>query len=91
MELSDCQEQAYQYIIDNLSKEQLILLEGSAGTGKTTLTKKFCNYYRQIKNVLVCAIAPTHKSKKIIRNILNKNTLIPISALTIASALGKIK
>ena len=91
MELSDCQEQAYQYIIENLPKERVILLEGSAGTGKTTLTKKICNYYRQIKNVLVCAIAPTHKSKKIIKHILNKNTLIPISALTIASALGKIK
>ena len=52
MELSDCQEQAYQYIIENLPKERVILLEGSAGTGKTTLTKKICNYYRQIKNVL---------------------------------------
>lgn len=91
MELTDSQQEAYQYIITNLPKERVILLEGSAGTGKTTLTKTICNYYRQIKNTLVCAIAPTHKSKKIIKNVLNKNTLIPISALTIASALGKIK
>ena len=91
MELTDSQEQAYQYIITNLPKERVILLEGSAGTGKTTLTKTICNYYRQIRNISVCAIAPTHKSKKIIKNILNKHSLIPISALTIASALGKIK
>jgi len=40
---------------------------------------------------MVCAIAPTHKSKKVIKNILNQNTIIPISAFTVASALGKIK
>jgi hypothetical protein len=91
MELSSGQQEAYQYIITNLPKEHVILLEGSAGTGKTTLTKTICNYYRQIKNVLVCAIAPTHKSKKIIKNVLNQNSLIPVSAMTIASALGKIK
>lgn len=91
MELSDSQTHAYQYIINNLSKERIILLEGSAGTGKTTLTKTICDFYRKTKNILVCAIAPTHKSKKIIKNILNHNTLIPISAMTIASALGKIK
>jgi tRNA A37 threonylcarbamoyladenosine biosynthesis protein TsaE len=54
MELSSSQQHAYQYIITNLPKEHVILLEGSAGTGKTTLTKTICNYYRQIKNVLVC-------------------------------------
>lgn len=91
MELSDSQQHAYQYIITNLPKEGVILLEGSAGTGKTTLTKTICNHYRKVKNILVCAIAPTHKSKKIIKNVLNQNTLIPISVMTIASALGKIK
>ena len=91
MQLTDSQEEACQYIIANLPKERVILLEGSAGSGKTTLTKTICNYYRQTKHLLVCAIAPTHKSKKIIKNVLNQNTLIPISALTIASALGKIK
>ena len=89
--LSENQQEVFQYIIINLNKEKVILLEGSAGTGKTTLTKNICNYYNENKNTLVCAIAPTHKSKKIIKNILNKNTIIPVSALTVASALGKIK
>jgi hypothetical protein len=91
MMLNESQNEAYQYIINNLSKERVILLEGSAGTGKTTLTKSICNYYRQTKNLCVCAIAPTHKSKKIIKNILNTGSIIPVSAMTIASALGKIK
>jgi ATP-dependent exoDNAse (exonuclease V) alpha subunit len=91
MLLNDNQTQAFQYIINHLPKEKVILLEGSAGTGKTTLTKNICNYYREKKNLLVCAIAPTHKSKKIIKNVLNKDTILPVSAMTIASALGKIK
>ena len=89
--LNDNQNEAYEYIINKLPTEKIILLEGSAGTGKTTLTKSICNYYRQKKSLSVCAIAPTHKSKKIIKNILNQNTILPVSSMTIACALGKIK
>lgn len=91
MQLSESQKEAFAYITTNLPSLKVILLEGSAGTGKTTLTKHICNYYNETKNTLVCAIAPTHKAKKVIFNILNTNTIVPISALTIASALGKIK
>jgi ATP-dependent exoDNAse (exonuclease V) alpha subunit len=90
-QLTSNQQEAFDYITANLIKERVILLEGSAVTGKTTLTKSICNYYNENKNVSVCAITPTHKSKKIIKNVLNENTIIPISALTVASALGKIK
>lgn len=91
MQLNESQSKAFNYIIHHLQEKKVILMEGSAGTGKTTLTKSICNYYRKNKNISVCAIAPTHKSKKIIKNVLNENTLIPISAMTVASALGKIK
>lgn len=91
IQLSESQKYAFDYIVENLPTKKVILLEGSAGTGKTTLTKYICNYYNEKKNTLVCAIAPTHKSKKVIKNILNQNTIIPISAFTVASALGKIK
>lgn len=87
IELNESQQNAYNYIIENLPKEHVILLEGSAGTGKTTLTKAITNYYKS----QVCAIAPTHKSKKVIQNILNQNIIIPVSAFTVASALGKIR
>ena len=91
LELTECQKTAFDYIINNLKTKKVILLEGSAGTGKTTLTKNICNFYLENKNINICAIAPTHKSKKIIQNVLNKNTILPIPALTIASALGKVK
>lgn len=90
-ELSKSQLDAFNFIIENLPKMKVILLEGSAGTGKTTLTKYVCNYYNENKNTSVCAIAPTHKSRKVIENILNLNTIIPVTTFTIASALGKIK
>jgi energy-coupling factor transporter ATP-binding protein EcfA2 len=91
IELTKSQQNAFDYIIGNLPKDKVILLQGSAGTGKTTLTKYICNYYKQQKGMQVCAIAPTHKSKKVIERILNQNTIIPITAFTVASALGKIK
>jgi len=91
MILSDSQQEVFSFITTNLPIKKIILLQGSAGTGKSTLTKYICNYYNEQKNTLVCAIAPTHKAKKVIENILNKDTIIPISALTVASALGKIK
>ena len=91
MILSDSQQEVFSYITTNLPIRKVILLEGSAGTGKTTLTKYICNYYNQQKRILVCAIAPTHKAKKVIENVLNKDTILPVSSLTVASALGKIK
>ena len=90
MQLTDSQTHAFETIVRELPTQKVILLEGSAGTGKTTLTKYICNFYKN-KRLQVCAITPTHKSKKVIQAVLNENTLIPITAMTVASALGKIK
>jgi len=90
MQLTDSQTHAFETIVRELPTQKVILLEGSAGTGKTTLTKYICNFYKS-KKLQVCAIAPTHKSKKVIQCMLNENALIPITAMTVASALGKIK
>lgn len=90
MQLTESQTHAFETIVRELPTQKVILLEGSAGTGKTTLTKYICNFYKS-KRLQVCAIAPTHKSKKVIQCMLNENTLIPITAMTVASALGKIK
>ena len=91
IQLSENQETAFQFITQHLSGTQPILLEGSAGTGKTTLTKHICSYYNRQSNTPVCAIAPTHKSKKVIRNMLNQCTLVPVTAFTVASALNKVR
>jgi energy-coupling factor transporter ATP-binding protein EcfA2 len=90
MQLTDSQTHAFETIVRELPTQKVILLEGSAGTGKTTLTKYICNFYKS-KRLQVCAVTPTHKSKKVIQAVLNENTLIPITAMTVASALGKIK
>jgi archaellum biogenesis ATPase FlaH len=88
--LSQSQQYAFDYILSNLSKEHVILVEGAAGTGKTTLTKTITQHF--IKNGLsVCAIAPTHKAKNVILRILNQTSMIPITGFTVASALSKIK
>jgi len=91
MQLSVQQQETLQYITTHLTGSQPVLLQGSAGTGKTTLTKSISDYYNSQQNTVICAIAPTHKAKKVIKHVLNQNAILPISALTVASALGKIK
>lgn len=88
MILSNSQERAYRYITENLENDRIILLHGSAGTGKTTLTKKISSFF---KHLSTCAIAPTHKSKQVIEYMLNENKIIPTQVFTVASALNKIK
>jgi len=90
MHLTESQEKAYDKIINDFLVEKIVLLSGSAGTGKTTLTKYICNYYSE-NNKTICAIAPTHKSKKIIDTIVNEKSIIKVPTYTVASFLGKIK
>lgn len=90
-ELTPSQLQAYDVITTTLPQRRIILLQGSAGTGKTTLTKSIVNYFQEEQNMVICAIAPTHKAKRVIANILNQHALIQISAMTVCSALSKIK
>ena len=90
MELTISQQFAYDTIINNLNIVNIILLEGMGGTGKTTLTKLIAKHFLK-SYTSVCAIAPTHKAKNVISNILNEKSIIKIPAFTIASILGKIK
>jgi nucleoside-triphosphatase THEP1 len=79
-----------QLIIDTFKTKNVFLLTGSAGVGKTTLTKSICNYYSEL-GYGICAIAPTHKAKGVIESILNEHKILPINAFTVASILGKMK
>lgn len=90
MELTDEQQTAFSLATHVLENESCFLLMGSAGTGKTTLTKHISTYFTK-KNYSICAIAPTHKAKRVISGVLNKNRIIPIPAFTVCSIMGKIK
>ena len=43
--LSQSQQYAFDYILSNLATENVILVEGAAGTGKTTLTKTITQHF----------------------------------------------
>ena len=66
--------------------KNIFILCGSAGTGKSFLTKYFS---KNIDNV--CGIAPTHKAKYILSSMLNSKRIKEITTYTIASILNKMK
>jgi ABC-type Mn2+/Zn2+ transport system ATPase subunit len=90
MELTISQKNALTQITTNLIPGKIILLFGPAGVGKSTLTKQIATYFVS-KCISICAIAPTHKAKRVILKILNNKSLFEIPGFTIASILGKIK
>ena len=52
-----------------ISSHSFIILEGCAGSGKTTVLSKFINVLNVLKNKTYIICAPTHKAVEII----NKN------------------
>jgi len=70
--------------------KQPVVLTGSAGTGKTTLTKFIAQACME-NNMAICGIAPTHKAVHVLENVLNARNMLPIPVFTIASILGKMK
>jgi hypothetical protein len=90
MELTEEQRVAYDTIIDAFRARTPALLSGSAGTGKTTLTK-FISHYCAMHNIGVCGIAPTHKAAHVLDKVLNERSVMAIPVFTVASVLGKIK
>ena len=90
LQLTDDQQIAYNSIINTFKTKNMFLLTGSAGTGKTELTKTIANHYTNLGYNL-CCVSPTHQAKRIISAVLNTNKLIPVNAVTVASLLGKIR
>jgi energy-coupling factor transporter ATP-binding protein EcfA2 len=90
--LTPSQTAAFNEIVTLLKTHNAVLLQGSAGTGKTTLTKYITEHLYDFGTYSICAIAPTHKARRVINNVLNSaDTIIPITTFTIASALSKIR
>lgn len=90
--LTSSQEIIFNKFIEFLeSNESCMIISGSAGTGKTFLTSHISNYVINNTAQKICAVAPTHKARRVLDKMLNKNRVIVIPTFTVASILGKIK
>ena len=72
-------------------EEPVIVIKGTAGTGKTFLCRHIVNYAQEIANLSVVAVAPTHKARRVLEKMLNKDRLFQVATATVASILGKMR
>ena len=92
--LTNSQQIAFDKIVHFLTKDTenpAIVLNGQAGTGKSTLMKYIVDYISDNINTNVAAITPTHKARRILHKMLNSDRICQISTMTVASILGKMK
>ena len=90
MSLTKDQTLAYNKFLEFIDNdENLYVLCGSGGTGKTYLTKYFSESVHNTS--LLCGISPTHKAKIVLSKTLNTKTMKEIAVFTIAVLLGKNK
>lgn len=75
----------------NDEENPAIVIMGSAGTGKTTLTKYIADHIIDNHIGCIAAIAPTHKARRVLEKTLNLDRFGNIPSFTIASILGKIR
>lgn len=92
IKLTGSQQEAFLKVIFFIENkvETCLTIVGSAGVGKTTLTKYIANYMCDA-HLAFCAIAPTHKAKHILDYSLNSQRFSPVPIYTIASLLCKIR
>lgn len=80
--LNEQQEKAAVDAIDFVKNNKAVFtLAGSAGTGKTTITKVILKYISQLRQPYAVA-APTHQAKQVIANLSGKD------AMTVAKLIG---
>ena len=89
--LTDDQDKTFGKVQEFLVDEEnpAIVIIGSAGTGKTTLMKYIVDYLMDKGRRSVCAVAPTHKARRVLEKTLNTDRFLPIPGFTVASVLGK--
>ena len=68
-----------------------IVIMGSAGTGKTFLTRYIVDYILNERMGSIAAIAPTHKARRVLEKTLNTERFFPVPSFTVASILGKMR
>jgi len=91
--LTPDQDQAYKNIQAFFKDEDnpAIVIMGSAGTGKTFLTRYIVDYILNERMGSIAAIAPTHKARRVLEKTLNTERFFPVPSFTVASILGKMR
>ena len=90
--LTDHQQIVYSSAIDFLkNSEPILVIVGQAGTGKTTITRKIVEYARSMKRLKVVGVAPTHKARRVLEQVLNRDTFLRIQTMTVAGLLNKMR
>lgn len=93
MELTEDQKDVFEKVKAFMEDEETpaLTISGSAGTGKTFLTKYIIDYIQNDKYLHIAGVAPTHKAAKVLEKTINtSNQLIQIPIYTVSSILGKI-
>ena len=65
-------------------------LIGYAGSGKTTLTRFIADWCNK-NGISYAGVAPTHKAKKVLESVLNKESFIENTTFTVAKFLSDFK
>ena len=99
MPLTAHQNEVYEDILDFLDDDSNMsdpynlfgLLKGAAGTGKTTCMKEVVKYVRSKMRKQVLCVAPTHKARKVLEQIVNERLLVKVPTCTVASLLNKAR
>jgi hypothetical protein len=89
--LTEDQQNAFSLVKTMLADDTIpaVTIKGSAGTGKTTLTKYIADFISTQTPLKIIAIAPTHKAKRVLSSMLNSTRFMSITCHTLASVLGK--
>ena len=80
-------------VVPGHEETYLMTLSGSAGTGKTSLLKLLIQYNNKlgIKKQRIIGAALTHKARKVLDHTVNKNVMMKMETVTVASLLKKQK
>ncbi len=91
--LTSDQAVAFDLIRDFLNddSEHIFVLSGSAGVGKSHMTKFVVDFVQDTLRKVVLGIAPTHKAKRVLSSFLNSGRFLTVTTMTVASFLGKIR
>lgn len=89
--LNEGQEKAFETLKDflNETSRHMLLLEGAAGTGKTTTLSKFVEWAVNAGTISnICMASPTHKALKVMKEMCPPKVSSAVTFSTIHSMLG---